>query len=557
MKRIFFSAASAVAVLGLCVAAPSRADERTQDDLQAFSSEKGQDDLDAATEYRVTVRSLADLGRVVRLCESAMEKGLSKENTKYAEQLLSSTLLQRAAQLCIPIFDRTPPNAKWPQFRTYALRDLQKTIELDDQVAEAHYMIARLRSLPGGDRDKAFQAAGKAVELFVDNDVRQSKAYGLRGTLTEDKQKRLEDFNKAVELDANNLRALRLRGLYYLDEKEYDKALADMKKILEKEFDNVTALHVSAQALTALEQNAEALKQVSESLKLDPKNAVGLFIRARIYAIEEEHEKALEDLNGVLDASPQHIGALMLRARLRHQQQEIATARADVERVLQLRPGLQSAAILRTELLAAQGKVPQAISDARALVRANPDNAALRIQLATLYNRDERPRKAIDVFTELLADDAQNAGALRGRGDAYLNVAKHSEAIADFQAALKQEPKNTGVLNNLAWVLATSPEQPLRDGSRAIKLAVQACEQTKYKQAHMLSTLAAGHAEVGDFDEAVKWAAKAVELSDESVLEQLEKELASYKQKKPWRELKEVEEKPEPDAPSDSDLKFD
>jgi hypothetical protein len=95
-------------------------------------------------------------------------------------------------------------------------------------------------------------------------------------------------------------------------------------------------------------------------------------------------------------------------------------------------------------------------------------------------------------------------------------------------------------------VLATSPDQKLRNGVRSIKLAQKACEVTQYRAAHILSTLAAGYAETGDFDNALKWSAKAVELGDDSIKEELKKELESYKQKKPWRELQQLEDNPSP-----------
>jgi hypothetical protein len=87
-------------------------------------------------------------------------------------------------------------------------------------------------------------------------------------------------------------------------------------------------------------------------------------------------------------------------------------------------------------------------------------------------------------------------------------------------------------------------------------LGTQACEVTEYKQAHILSTLAAGYAETGQWDEAIKWSTKAVEAGEGSVKEQLEKELASYKEKKPWRERQDIEaEKEEGDATSDKAAK--
>jgi hypothetical protein len=61
--------------------------------------------------------------------------------------------------------------------------------------------------------------------------------------------------------------------------------------------------------------------------------------------------------------------------------------------------------------------------------------------------------------------------------------------------------------------------------------------------------LAAAYAETGDFENARKWAAQAVELGraeGHEQLEQLEKELESYKQEKAWREEQTTEENEKP-----------
>jgi tetratricopeptide (TPR) repeat protein len=135
-----------------------------------------------------------------------------------------------------------------------------------------------------------------------------------------------------------------------------------------------------------------------------------------------------------------------------------------------------------------------------------------------------------------------------------LAIGEHSKALADYEKALEVVPveekeDRSGLLNNLAWVLATSPVDELRNGERSIKLGTEACELTEYKEAHILSTLAAGYAETGNFAEALKWAEKAVELGKEEEseqLEQLQKELDSYKENKPWREKQDTKEKKAP-----------
>ena len=51
----------------------------------------------------------------------------------------------------------------------------------------------------------------------------------------------------------------------------------------------------------------------------------------------------------------------------------------------------------------------------------------------------------------------------------------------------------------------------------------------------------------------IEWAEKAVQASDEDVIDQLKEELESYQKKKPWRELKQTEEEPDP-GPDRGDL---
>ena len=71
--------------------------------------------------------------------------------------------------------------------------------------------------------------------------------------------------------------------------------------------------------------------------------------------------------------------------------------------------------------------------------------------------------------------------------------------------------------STISLVLATSPEDKLRDGKRAVELATKAAEVSDFQTPHVLSTLAAAYAETGDFDTAKKWSAKSIELSQKEL----------------------------------------
>ena len=161
-----------------------------------------------------------------------------------------------------------------------------------------------------------------------------------------------------------------------------------------------------------------------------------------------------------------------------------------------------------------------------------------------LYLASKQPREAIQRFSRALEIDADNFPCRRGRSDAEISIGDHAAALDDLNKAHDLKPDDSGVLNNLAWLLATSPDDALRDGKRAVELAKQACDVTDWEEAHIISTLAAAHAEAGDFEAARTYSRQAVEKGgdDEEIRLQLEAELASYREEKPWRERQTVDD---------------
>ena len=185
-----------------------------------------------------------------------------------------------------------------------------------------------------------------------------------------------------------------------------------------------------------------------------------------------------------------------------------------------------------------------AIRDFTTIAKQDPPDPLVLGQLGMLHLAAKQPRAAIDWFGKSLNLNKTLFLSLRGRSDALISIGEHKKAARDLKAALKMHPEDSGVLNNLAWLFATSPDDDLRDATQAIELATKACEETEWKAAHIISTLAAGYAESGDFKKACKFSQKALDADagNGGLDEQLQKELNSYKGKKPWREKQSMAE---------------
>jgi Tfp pilus assembly protein PilF len=144
---------------------------------------------------------------------------------------------------------------------------------------------------------------------------------------------------------------------------------------------------------------------------------------------------------------------------------------------------------------------------------------------------------AVAEFTEAIRLDPQSDAAYHNRAHAYASKKEYAKAIPDYNEAIRLAPEDPDSYTNLAWLLATCPDDKLRDGKRAVELATRACDLTRWCDANDIENLAAGYAECGQFDEAVKWQAKALDVTTGLLnREESRQRLELYKTRKPFRE---------------------
>jgi protein O-mannosyl-transferase len=248
-------------------------------------------------------------------------------------------------------------------------------------------------------------------------------------------------------------------------------------------------------------------------------------------------------VTGENDVAHNNLGFLFLRRG------ELDKATSEFQTALDIRSrNTQShyslgAALIQSNLgnaLARNQRWDAAIDHLQEAIRLRPDYADAYFNLGSVLFQQGRIDEAIAQWQKALAIRPRDAEAHRNVADALRKQGKLKEAIAQYENALNIAPEDSVVLNNLAWILATCSDASIRDGTRAVTLAVKAVQFSGERNPHSIRTLAAAHAEVGQFAEAAATAEVAKELATTQgkpeLAKRLEEEITLYRARVALRE---------------------
>jgi tetratricopeptide (TPR) repeat protein len=145
---------------------------------------------------------------------------------------------------------------------------------------------------------------------------------------------------------------------------------------------------------------------------------------------------------------------------------------------------------------------------------------------------------AVATFQRAIEVDPRDWAAHHSLGQVLRQQGRYAEAEQAYLGAIKAQPAAIRAHDSLARLLATCPDDKVRDGRRAVEYAKTACERSGWKDPLYLDTLAAAYAEAGQFEEAVRYQTRA--LDDPALKGDVRmaatQRLELYRQKKPFRD---------------------
>jgi len=224
---------------------------------------------------------------------------------------------------------------------------------------------------------------------------------------------------------------------------------------------------------------------------------------------------------------------------IHHARDELDEASDHFRAALEINPKCISARNNLANILISRDRVDEAIAEYRLALRTMPFEPALNHNLAQALKMQGKTDEAIEHYRRVLKANPSHAQAHQDLAAAYQSQGRLRLAAAHFRAALAADPKATKALFQLAWILATSDDESIRNPAEAISLAERICRLTSFQNARALDTLAVAYASAGRFAEAVSTAQKAIDFArsegQANVAARIEKHLRLFRAGMPLR----------------------
>jgi tetratricopeptide (TPR) repeat protein len=279
-----------------------------------------------------------------------------------------------------------------------------------------------------------------------------------------------------------------------------------------------------------------AVAELTEAVRLDPANADALRERAGLRLRRGDARGAVDDFSEALRLQPGVAAAHLGRGQAHLRLGRVEQALNDFSEAVFVAPWDWQPYYRRGLARVARKEHEQAVADFTEAIRLAPEVPDAYLQRALAYTHLGQYDRAIDDYTQQIRLNPGSPAAYNFRGRLHARQGNHAAAVADHLRASELDPGNANTHSRLAWLWATCPDAAVRDGARAVESARKACELTEGKRADCLDALAAAHAEKGEFEEAVKWAERAVELAREAEKAAYGARLEAYRQGQAWRD---------------------
>ena len=302
------------------------------------------------------------------------------------------------------------------------------------------------------------------------------------------KQKAVEFFTKAIEIEPRHFRAYVSRGSAYKDLKNYPKAIADWEKVIELNQDpghywDLAGLYID------LEDYKSALSTYTKAIAVYPDSDLYDW-RADLYLFRlKDYPKAIADYTKAIENNPELADSYFGRGKGYFSLKNYKLAIADFTKAIKIFPKYRDAYYNRGITYTFLNDYPAAINDlTKAIEICNKDEydtqrctedqptyAQLYFDRGMTYFSLKQYSQALADFNKVVLILPKNADVYFQRGMTYFSLEQYPKALADFNKVISFEPKNADAytLRGKVYYFLQDNQQAQENWQTAAKLYKQ------------------------------------------------------------------------------------
>lgn len=434
----------------------------------------------------------------------------------------------------------------------------ERALQLDPASAHAMLGLAQLRAAIGD-----YSGAWPLLERACQADPRHAAAFRAAAEC-------LEALGRAPEALIYRQRAnsLRLINVHLADPRHFEvlregvdrqsyfrridaciaanrlpEAKREVDVMLRDYAEDTQALHFGMTTYASVGAYDECIRAGRELLKRDPNHIQARTLVALSFSNVGQYDEAEREAQRGLSQQPDQPDLLALTGQLLTRRQQYEAAIDYLNRALKLRPDDYAIVGHLADALAAAERYDDALRHYRHMTELQPDNALAWSRVGAAYLRMQRFEESLAAFERTAQLAPNSSQATIGVARSLRKLGKPAESIQRLHAFLQRFPNAVDVIAELAWMLATDPDDAVRNGAAAAQIAERlqvlvAREHPNFPE--YMDTLAAAYAEAGRFPEAVKVLEDAIrQLRLKGVppqkMEPYTRRLSDYRLEKPYR----------------------
>jgi len=255
-----------------------------------------------------------------------------------------------------------------------------------------------------------------------------------------------------------------------------------------------------------------------------------------------EYGPALKYLRRAITLNPKAAGAHVGVIQILNQSKQYEQAMQYCQKIIPIEPDNINVRHEYAKILTLQGKFEEAREQLEFVRKNDPNNVTTWFLLGRVSKSQGNSNNAIYYYRKCIGADPTNVNNVLELGNYYIELRRWKDAITHFQNSLQASPNDIDLIERCAWLLAVCPDPNIRNGQKALELAMRLSVRRTFTQHQGMRcgiALAVAYAEMKQFDRAIQVTNRYIERAQKTRMDyyipRLKSLLTLFLSNKPYR----------------------